>query len=98
MGLFLLRKPESPCFYGLFRIADVSKWWQMKHPYIAASFQFLLLVCIIFVCRSYSTAGADQGPVTIQHSFEDPTAARRDQGRQATSEGDEEGKRIPCNL
>lgn len=51
-----------------------------------------------FVCRPHSTAGADQGPVAIQHSFEDPTAAHRDQGRQATSEGDEEGKGVPCHL
>lgn len=57
-----------------------------------------LSICVLFVCRSHSTAGADQGTVTIQHSFEDPTAAHRDEGRQATSEGDEEGKGVPRHL
>lgn len=67
--------------------------------YVASSLKFLFLaICTLFVCRSHSTAGADQGTITIQHSFEDPTAAHRDQGRQATSEGDEESKGVPCHL
>lgn len=57
-----------------------------------------MLYAILFVRRSHSTTGADQGSVTIQHSFEDPAAAHRDQGRQATFEGDEEGKGVSCHL
>lgn len=59
---------------------------------------FFTLYVSSFVCRSHSTAGADQGTVTIQHSFEDSTAAHRNQGRQATSERDEEGEGVPCHL
>lgn len=67
--------------------------------HVAASLKFLFhAICIAFVCRSHSTAGADQGTVTIQHSFEDSTAAHRDQGCQATSERDEEGKGVPCHF
>lgn len=55
-------------------------------------------MCILFVRRSHSTARADQGAVAVQHPFEDPTAAHRDQGRQATFEGDEEGKGVSRHL
>lgn len=66
---------------------------------VAPSSQFLLrAVRIPFVCRSHPTAGADQGSVTIQHPFEDPSATHGDQGCQATSEGDEEGKGVPRHL
>lgn len=51
-----------------------------------------------FVCRSHSTTGADQGTVPLQHPFEDPTAAHRDQGCQATSERDEESQGVPRDL
>lgn len=85
-------------FYGILETRDISKWPQIKHA-VAASLKFLFhAMCTLFVPRSHSTAGADQGTVTIQHSFEDPTAAHRDQGRQATSEGDEEGKGVPRHL
>lgn len=99
MSLFLLRKPESSWFLWPPKDQRYFKMAADQTHYVTASLKLIFhALCILFVCRSHSTAGADQGTVTIQHSFEDPTAAHRDQGCQATSEGDEEGEGVPCHL
>ena len=52
--------------------------------FLKASPLFMRCVCVCMrmrvrpICRSHSTAGADQGTIAVQHSFEDPSIASRD--------------------
>lgn len=99
MSLFVPRKPEASWFLWPPKHRRYFKMAADQTHYVDTSLELIFhAISLLFVCRSHSTAGADQGTVTIQHSFEDPTAAHRDQGRQATSEGDEESKGVPCHL